>query len=902
MPLMSRPIVARLIAVLALAGLAGAAAAQARFALEGTETILAKSALPERMQVRFDLDPDMATFSGSATLHLQVRQRSGSIELHASRLDAGEIVLRQGAQRRPMRVEPDTERQTWRLVPADGQPIAPGRHRLQLEWRGQVQGVGEGLFRVEHRLGREATAGSARMLATQLQAIQARALLPLMDEPVFRTVFEVEVRAPAGYEVLSNMPRLARRVQGPHALHRFAPTPPMPSYLLAVAVGRFDHVESRATNRARTLLRIFTPPGRADEAAFALRSTEQLLPWLENYFGVPYALPKLDQLAVAGVRGGAMEDWGLISYVESGLLVNPASSRPEAPREVFELMAHEIAHQWFGNLVSPASWGELWLNEAFATWMATKALGTIHPEWKPELGTRRRRENAMARDAGAATRPIRSGPVAELAVDSVFDSITYEKGGAVLGMIEAWLGEEAFRQGLGAYMRERRMKPATAGDLWHHMGRVTRQPVAAMAASWTDQPGFPLVSVSTRCEQGQLQITLTQTRFDAGVAQPGGPWQVPVVAARGNERRTWMLSGPNLQVAWPGCEGPPIRLNAGGQGFYRVAYEAAHAQALAASFGALPGTDQLALVSDSHALARSGRQPMAQHLLWLQAALGTEGEARGLLVQQAVSQLDRLLVDLHGTPAAAALRNTALRLLAPLAASLGWDPAAQESAELQAARASLVELLARLGHEATLAGAEQRFAAALAGSAEVSPGMRAAVLQAAQQRGGDAAARRQESALRAMQNTASDEQRWMIFAAVAAAADEPMALRALDASLRGELPTLQATELPGTVAARPELVPTVYAHLLQHWDAWSRLTGVGTQGPQVWLLPTAASASADPTMAARLRADQHARLGVAGADAAARVVQRLEVRQRLRAREGEALAQALEHAAVGARP
>lgn len=901
--------------------------AQARFEFERTETRLSKAVRPERMQLQLDLDPELPGFSGEGTLHLRVRERVSMIELHAHKLQSTEAVLLQGAQAgpgahgghggqgaqgqrgRPLRVAVDAERQTWRLEPVDGRPIAAGSYRLQLAWRGEVQSVGDGLFRVEHRRAGDASAGEGkpRMLATQLQSIHARTVLPLMDEPVFRVVFDLAVKAPAAYEVISNMPRVAKQVQGAHVVHRFAPTPPMTGYLLAVAVGRLESVESRAANAARTPLRIITAPGRSADAAFALRSTEQLLPWLEAYFGVPYALPKLDQLAVPGVRRGAMEDWGLISYIESLLLVNRATSRPQAEREVFELLAHEISHQWFGNLVSPASWNEVWLNEAFATWMERKAVAHFHPQWQPMLSTRRELERTMARDATQATRPIRGGPVAEVAVDSVFDGITYQKGAAVLAMIEAWLGDDAFRRGLGAYMRERRMKPATAGDLWHHVGRATSRPVAAMAASWTDQPGFPLVSVASRCEHGELRVTLSQERFEVGAAaadKPQGLWFVPIVAARGDEQRVWALQGPQMQVAWPGCEGPPLRLNAGGQGYYRVAYESEHVRALARSFDTLPGADQLALVSDSQALARSGRQPMAQHLHGLRAAVAATGQARPMLLMQVVEQLGQLLTDLHGTPAEAPLAAATVRLLAPVAASLGWDPAPMEPAPLQNARASLVRLLARLGHGPTLEGAEQRFEAALAGSGEVSPGMRGAVLRAAQLRGGEAAARRQEAALQAMQRADSDEQRWILFDAVVAAPNQALAERALDAAVRGELPTLQAGAVPESVAWRAEHSALVYAHLLRHWDAWAKQLGAGTEW-QAWLLPSAASASSEPTMAARLVAEQQARVGVVGEMAAARVAQQLEARQQLRGREaseGEAMARALDGRAAGAAP
>jgi aminopeptidase N len=726
------------------------------------------------------------------------------------------------------------------------------------------------------------------MLATQLEADYARRLLPVFDEPVFRCVFELSVRAPAGWEVLSNMPRVARRAGRGSVLHRFAPTPPMPSYLLALAVGHFDVLEGRVGGLP---LRITTAPGKREQARFAMEATRQVLPFYAGYFGRPFALPKLDQIAVPGTRQGAMEDWGLISYVEDALLYDPALSGPDAQRGIFGIAAHEIAHQWFGNLVSVASWNEIWLNEAFATWMQQKASAQFHPEWQTALRVRRTLDATIARDATPATRAIRSGPVSEASVFEVFDDITYDKGGAVLTMLEQWVGRQAFQRGLSAYMAERGMKPATAGDLWHHLGRHAGLPVAEVAASWTDQPGVPLLELSAACESGQTVLGLRQSRFSMGEPLAGGPWQVPVRLARGDEQRTVLLAGEAQRVALPGCDDRPLLANAGGQGYYRVEYDAGLRARLAAAFPRLSPGDRVALLSDSFALASAGRRPMADHLGLLAALPQVHDAGRAPLYALALSQWRELDTAFDGTPAQAGLRRAGQALFGPELARLGWQPAPADDSETLSLRAQLIQHLAALHHAPTIAAARERFAAALDPAAGgVPPSLRGAVIAAV---GAEASAAEFDALLAGLRASESQEERWVLVAGLSAGQDPAQARRLLDEALSGRLPQDISVALPGLVGEAPALSPLAYEFVLAHWDALMRLAGVGPFGGRHWLLPGAAGASSDPQLARRLPEDQRRLAGVAGASAAERVASAIVVRQRLRQREAEPFAAAL---------
>lgn len=890
---------------IAVAGTSQAAAAPAvtapapapapeRFRYETTPSVLDKAVRPLHYRLVLELDPARDDFRGEVTLTLQLRQALPSIELHAHELTALAVQLHgpRGALRE-MAVQPDAERQTWRLVPRDGRPVPAGRQRLTLRYTGTVHAQGHGLFHAPL----PGTDPPQRVLATQLQAVHARTLFPGFDEPLFRAAFELSVRTPAGLEVLSNMPR-RRTVAEAHGRlrHDFAPTPPMPSYLVAVAVGRFDVLEGRA---AGVPLRILTAPGKRELARYAMQVTEQVLPDYSRYFGQPYALPRLDQLAVPGTRRGAMEDWGLISYAENLLLFDPARSSPNTQRWVYNIVAHEVSHQWFGNLVTAASWSEIWLNEAFATWMAAKVTDRHNPAWQVRLNDRLEIEQAMATDATTATRAIRSGPVVEQRVWDVFDDITYTKGGAVLSMLEQWLGEDRFQRGLAAYMRERRLSNATAGDLWFHIGRSAGQDVASVARSWTDQGGFPLVGVEAACVNGRTEVTLTQQRFlrDGAAAEPGAAaprWQIPLRLARGQEVHRHLLRGAQERLTLPGCRSEPLLANAGGVGYYRVAYDPGQRRELLRRLPGLPSSDRLVLLTDTAALALAGRVPMAE----LVEALGSVPRAaepgRAALWRLTADQFSQLDHTLAGSPAQAALRAAAGRLIGAQLQRLGWAPRSGEDAETEALRGDLLRTLAQLGDAATIQQARGLRTRSESGGEPLPASLRDAVIRAA---AAQATPAELEAQRRQLQQASGEEERWTLVGALTTGRSAAEAAALLDWVLQAGLPTNVQAAFPRWLAIRSGQAEAAYAHLLAHWEAWAAAAGPDARRS---LLPDVASVLADAAAADRLLADQARLLGPAeaeGSTPAARAAAQIRHRAAVRSREAQALTGAFERLA-----
>jgi aminopeptidase N len=861
--------------------LVGETVAQPRFSFATAPGALSKDIVPLRYALQFDLDPARSTFTGQATIVVRVDKPVPALVLHAHELEADAATLQSsGDTAQALRIVPGKVSQTWQLRATDAAPIAPGEHTLRIVYRGKVQRTGQGLYSVEHKVQGQ----PQQMLATQLQAVYARTLFPCFDEPAFRAVFDIAVKAPAGYEVLSNMPLARQEPAEGGQWHHFEPTPAMSSYLVALSVGRFDALDSTA---AGVPLRILSAPGKREQARYAMSVTEQVVPYYNDYFGLPYALPKLDQLAVAGVRDGAMEDWGLISYSEPAILFDPSRSSPKTRRWVFDTIAHEIAHQWFGNLVTAASWDEIWLNEAFATWMAAKATARFNPAWQSELHRRQWIDRAMARDATRATRAIRSGPVRESAVFDVFDNITYTKGGAVLSMLEQWIGPEVFRRGLVDYMQGQKLSNATAGDLWYHMAQASGRPVTQVAASWTDQRGFPLVRLVTRCVAGRTEITLAQQRFWLGAGtRERALWKIPVLLARGTQQAKALLDSAGQRVWLEGCSADPVLANAGGVGFYRVEYAAADRRRAAAAFAALAPADRVALLSDSFALAQAGRLPLPAYFGLLSALPTIQDESRGTLFTMAIDALQLLDRAMRGTPAQPRVRAAGRALLAPALRELGWQPRAGESDESTALRAALIGQLARFDDADTLRQAFEAFDADASSQVPLQAAIRAAVIQAV---GVQPDRARFDRLVAALQAAGGEEDRWMYASALAQGRDAAQARALLDLSLSGQLPGNIAAALPGLVSEHSPHPRLAYDFVLKNWDRLATLAG-GMFGARETLLPDAASGFNEVAQARSLVADQRAKAGRDGDASAARVAQRIELLARLRQRDAATLA------------
>ncbi|MEZ5972898.1 MAG: M1 family metallopeptidase [Hyphomonadaceae bacterium] len=750
---------------------------------------------PLRYEIAVTPNIDAATFTGENTITIESDAPLTTVTMNALDL----TVQRASIDNATVRADIDAEAQTLTLTPR--RPLPAGRHTIRIAYSGKIYDDAYGLFRVEY----QDHGQTKRAIATQFEPGDARRFAPMWDQPNRRAVFSLTVTAPADQFVVGNMPvSRAARLSGNRTRTTFADTPSMPSYLLFLAVGDFERV-TRNVNGVE--LGVVMRRGEGHRAQDALDAGEQSLNYYTEYFGVPYPLPKLDMIGVPGAGGfGAMENWGAILYFDQYLLVDERSSVAER-QNVFGIVAHEIAHQWFGDLVTMNWWDDLWLNEGFASWMAAKATDHVHPDWRPWMtqltdGT----ATAMALDARQGTHPI----VQEInTIDDAnlaFDTITYEKGLAVIRMIEAYVGEEDFRTGVRNYINAHRYSNARTEDLWAAIQGASGQPVLELAHSFTNQPGFPLLTATGgSCQRGgHADVNITQRRFAMDdSARTDERWSIPVVARHvgGGEPVRTLLEPNGAHTVTLACGA--YLVNAGQSGFFRVKYDANNFNALTQRFSDLEGIDQLGLLLDYYAFGRSGDAPFTNYLDLVNAI---PADADPVIVMDTAASMSAFAAYTHDRPSAQAVRAYGRRILAPYFARVGWQPRPGDDANLTNMRATLITTLGDLGDEAVIAEARRRMQAASTDPAALPAAIRNATrtVYAANAAEGDF------NALLAQARAESEfvEQRrlWLLLASVK---DDALAQRMLQMALGDDIPR----------QIRPQVISVVSAnHARMGWD------------------------------------------------------------------------------------
>jgi len=590
---------------------------------------------------------------------------------------------------------------------------------------------------------------------------------------------------------------------------RFAMTPPMSSYLNVFVTGELDAIETKA---AGTQIRVIATKGKAEWGRYALESTAQILQYYNDYFGVPYPLPKLDQIAIPGGFGGAMENWGGITYYESALLFDPKKSSAATRQRIYEVIAHETAHQWFGDLVTMAWWDNLWLNEGFASWMGSKCTAHFNPEWEVWLAkniqrdpTRRTgiaKEVAMEGDARSTTHAIQQPVANEAEANSAFDDITYRKGQSFLRMLESFLGENVFRDGIRRYIAAHKYSNSTTADLWNALSDASGKPVGEIAAAWTEQPGFPVVMMKRDGEK----ISLSQERFTINFANaPALLWKIPVTYFVVGEKKiesrlmTGKIDPP--QDGFAVANNLPnvaadrvIKLNANGAGNYRVQYDESSWKALLGALAKLNLEDRVNLLSDSWALVQANRADVSLYLELIgKLPRGHELAERDQIVN-AFDYINRLLI---GDSVREKFEVYARSILRPTFDELSWEPKKNESPRDSLLRASLIAALEDLNDQEIIAACQKRFEKFVVDPASLAPDLRASVCFVVGQNADDATWNKlHDLGLK----TTSIEEKQNYYDALAGARDPKLAAKALQISLTDELPTSRALHNVGKVA------------------------------------------------------------------------------------------------------
>jgi aminopeptidase N len=765
------------------------------FDFASTPGKLPKQVVPTEYSIRIAPKVDKFTFTGSETVKLTVRTPVREIVLNVLDIEVAAAAI-DGKALPKTSIKIDKKEELLKIaLPSE---LAGGDHTLALEFSGKINQQGQGLFYCRYQ--EEGTGAKKIMLGTQFEATDARRFFPCWDEPAFRARFQLTAVVPENWLAVSNMPiEKEAKVEGGKEV-RFAVTPSMASYLNVFVAGELDVIETKA---AGVQIRVIATKGKAEWGRYALESTAKVLEYYNDYFGVPYPLPKLDQIALPGGFGGAMENWGGITYFESVLLFDPKKSSEETKQSIFAVIAHEVAHMWFGDLVTMAWWDNLWLNEGFASWLGTKCTAHFNPQWEvwlrtnePRNPTRRvgiAKEVAMEGDARSTTHPIQQPIANEAEAATAFDDITYQKGQSFLRMLENFLGEPLFRDGIRKYMTAHKYSNTTTVDLWNALGESSGKPVAEIAAAWTEQPGFPVVNVK-RTETNQ--VSLAQERFT--IHYPSAPkleWKIPLtyftLAKPQPESRLMTGKIDNLKDI-PADR--TLKLNAGGAGNYRVQYDDASWNLLLASLPTLSYSDRVNLLCDSWALAQADRTSSALYFNLVEKLPDLSHLAEGEQVASVFDYINRLFV---GHPDREKFQGYACHILRPAFDQLGWEPKSGESPTASSLRASLIAGLGILGDKEIIAGCRERFQKYLSDPAVIAPDLRHSIFTVVG-RYADESTWKKFHELGLKTTNIGEKQDY--YDALAHAIDPKLVTKTLQIALSDELPTSRAIFLVGKVA------------------------------------------------------------------------------------------------------
>lgn len=806
----------------------------------GITTQLPRGAVPSHYAITVTPDAANLKFTGKVTIDVAVSTAMPTLVLNAADLSFGDVMLtpaRGKAIKGTAKVDADAQTVTLDF----GKPLAPGNYKLAIAYAGVINTQANGLFALDYT---DNDGAAKRALFTQFEAPDARRFVPSWDEPSYKATFDLSAIIPTGELAVGNMPVTSTKdLGGGKTQVTFGTSPKMSSYLLFFGLGELE----RATKMSgATEIGVITGKGNTGKAQLALDASVSILPYFNDYFGVPYPLPKLDNVAGPGQSQffSAMENWGAIFTFERALLVDPRFTSEATKRRIYETVAHEMAHQWFGDLVTMAWWDDLWLNEGFASWMATKVTDKLQPDWQMLLTRVDGREAAMSLDSLATTHPVVQKITTVDQVNQAFDAITYQKGEAVITMLEGYAGEDVWKTGIRSYMKAHAYGNTVTDDLWKAVEGAGAKGLVSIAHDFTSKPGIPLVKVdSAQCQGGNTLLTLSQGEFSRDKKDKTPlSWNVPVMAQTiGGAPQRLILQGKG-QMTLPGCGAYVV--NAGQTGYYRSLYPAANVEALAAGFTKLPAIDQTGLLADNFQLGLGGYQPMGLALDLIDAVPATATPA---VLAQVPGYLDSAYAMLEGdTAGQAKVAAYTSAKLSPVLTGIGYDAKPGENPQVPVLRSALVGTLGEMGDKAVVAEANRRFAALASDPAALDGPLRnvwmAIIAKNADQATWDR--------LRALAKGAkTDLEKSTLYALLGGAKDEKLVRQALDLALADEPGKTTSAAIISQVGYEHPMLAVDY--VLAHRAQYEGLIDVSARSQALARL---GGGSADPAMATKLDA------------------------------------------------
>ena len=630
---------------------------------------LPDNVVPSHYDIAVTPNLQAATFTGTERIVVTLKKPASTIVLNAAEIEFDKVTIKAGGGVQGARVslDPAKEQATFTVDRA----IAAGTADITIEYRGILNDQLRGLY-----LSR---ANNRRYAVTQLEATDARRMFPSFDEPAYKATFTVTATIDQGDHAISNG-AVVSDTPGPSAgkhTVKFETTPKMSTYLVALAVGDFECQSGAADG---TPIRICATPDKKGQTGFALEAAESILRYYNKYYAVKYPFKKLDVVAVPDFAAGAMENTAAIFYRETLLLADPKNASNGLRKQIGVVLAHEMAHQWFGDLVTMQWWDDIWLNEGFANWMETKPLKAWKPDWHMELSEVRSNENAKRLDSLKTTRPIRAEAWTPAEISELFDGIAYEKGAAVLRMVEAWVGEEPFRAGVNAYIERFKYGNARAEDFWGTLAKVTGKPVDKVMAGFVDRPGVPLVDPQLQCEANRGSVSISQRATSSApgtttTSQAAGSWTIPVCVKTSTQPLACaVVASAPATVRADTCPAW-VMANAGGHGYYRVVYTPDMIRSLARAIDALAPTERISLLADEWALVRAGRHDVGT---FMDLAEGFKTERTPDVLDTLLDRLAAIGEELTTDASRSKYRAWVAALLTPAMEDVGWTPRAGE--------------------------------------------------------------------------------------------------------------------------------------------------------------------------------------------------------------------------------
>ena len=656
---------------------------------------------PTDVDVHVNVNPQQETgFDGTVSIMLRSESKRRKIELHAIDLRVSQARVHVKGAVHSGKIVPHPERETIEIQFPEELP--EGATRLELSYAGKLRSDLCGLY--------GASVDDRKYAFTQLEASDARKFFPCFDEPAMKARFRISVTTAARNTVLSNNPeaRVQRHDDGRKTVH-FERTPLLSSYLVALAVGELEC--SEPTHAGPTEIRIWHIPGKGDLTAFALEAARETLGRLEDYFDIPYPYEKLDLVAVPDFEFGAMENAGAVFFRETLLLTDPHTVTLAEKKRAAEVICHELAHMWYGDLVTMAWWDDLWLNEAFATWMAYSIVDQWKPEWNMWHEFQHHRSVALSLDSLRNTHPIYATVRTPDEANANFDTITYEKGASVVQMIERYLGFERFREGVRHYIARHRESNAVAADLWHSLGSASGEDVERVVRTWIEEEGYPVVSVRRRTRGGREVIELTQERFTERPlpknANKNTRWAIPWVGRLGKRRGETrelrhLITLKRDFVDLEGANPEFIYGNAGEGGFFRPLHGLNELREIGSNLASLSVVERVGLVDHQWALVRAQRSPLSS-LLDLITSLAGETDPDVLMtIERPLTTLVNRLAPEISKDCPVRLRRWIREAFGSQWKDLGWEPRPNESDDRRVQRARILSLVGSLGREEEL--------------------------------------------------------------------------------------------------------------------------------------------------------------------------------------------------------